>query len=222
MAELQNILTVTELNSQVKILVEENFRFVHIIGEISNFKAHSQSGHYYFTLKDDHSQIQAVMWKTRNQALLFTPDDGMQVVIKGRLTVFGARGSYQVEVWEMLPQGAGELRLRFEKLKQKLLEEGLFDEEHKKELPRFPQNIAVLTSRTGAVLHDFMNVVSRRYPLLNLYLFPVNVQGARAHESIIDALKNSEKLSKSGRIGKIDIIVIARGEGSRVFICVRI
>ena len=102
MAELQNILTVTELNSQVKILVEENFRFVHIIGEISNFKAHSQSGHYYFTLKDDHSQIQAVMWKTRNQALLFTPDDGMQVVIKGRLTVFGARGSYQVEVWEML------------------------------------------------------------------------------------------------------------------------
>ena len=214
MAELQNILTVTELNSQVKILVEENFRFVHIIGEISNFKAHSQSGHYYFTLKDDHSQIQAVMWKTRNQALLFTPDDGMQVVIKGRLTVFGARGSYQVEVWEMLPQGAGELRLRFEKLKQKLLEEGLFDEEHKKELPRFPQNIAVLTSRTGAVLHDFMNVVSRRYPLLNLYLFPVNVQGARAHESIIDALKNSEKLSKSGRIGKIDIIVIARGGGS--------
>ena len=214
MAELQNILTVTELNSQVKILIEENFRFVHLIGEISNFKAHSQSGHYYFTLKDDNSQVQAVMWKTRNQSLLYTPENGMQVVIKGRLTVFGARGSYQVEVWEMLPQGAGELRLRFEKLKQKLFEEGLFDESLKKELPRFPQNIAILTSRTGAVIHDFTNVVRRRYPLLNIYLFPVNVQGARAHESIINALKDVEKLSKSGRIGKIDIIVIARGGGS--------
>ena len=214
MAELQNILTVTELNSRLKILIEENFRFVHLIGEISNFKAHSQSGHYYFTLKDDSSQVQAVMWKTRNQSLLYTPEDGMQVVIKGRLTVFGARGSYQVEVWEMLPQGAGELRLRFEKLKQKLYDEGLFDDSLKKELPRFPQNIAVLTSRTGAVIHDFVNVVSRRYPLLNLYLFPVNVQGAKAHESIIEALKSAEKLSKSGRIGKIDIIVIARGGGS--------
>jgi exodeoxyribonuclease VII large subunit len=214
MAEFQNILTVTELNSQVKILIEENFRFVHLIGEISNFKAHSQSGHYYFTLKDDHSQVQAVMWKTRNQSLLYTPEDGMQVVIKGRLTVFGARGSYQVEVWEMLPQGAGELRLRFEKLKQKLFEEGLFNESLKKELPRFPENIAILTSRTGAVIHDFVNVVSRRYPSLNLYLFPVNVQGARAHESVIEALKNVEKLLKQGRIGKIDIIVIARGGGS--------
>lgn len=214
MAELQNILTVTELNSRLKILIEENFRFVHLIGEISNFKAHSQSGHYYFTLKDDSSQVQAVMWKTRNQSLLYTPEDGMQVVIKGRLTVFGARGSYQVEVWEMLPQGAGELRLRFEKLKQKLYDEGLFDDSLKKELPRFPQNIAVLTSRTGAVIHDFVNVVSRRYPLLSLYLFPVNVQGAKAHESIIEALKSAEKLSKSGRIGKIDIIVIARGGGS--------
>jgi len=211
---IQNILTVSELNSRIKILIEENFRFVNLIGEISNFKAHSQSGHFYFTLKDDNSQIQAVMWKSRNQALLFTPEDGMQVVVKGRLTVFGARGSYQVEVWELMPQGAGELRLRFEKLKQKLFEEGLFDEELKKPLPRFPENIALLTSRTGAVIHDFVNVVSRRYPMLNLYLFSVNVQGARAHDSIIEALKLAEKLSKSGRINSIDIIVIARGGGS--------
>jgi exodeoxyribonuclease VII large subunit len=214
MEPLQNIMTISELNSRVKILIEENFRFVNIIGEISNFKAHSQSGHYYFTLKDDNSQVQAVMWKTRNQMLLFTPEDGMQVVIKGRLTVFGARGSYQVEVWELMPQGAGELRLRFEKLKQKLFEEGLFDVELKKPLPRFPENIALLTSRTGAVVHDFVNVVKRRYPVMNIYLFPVNVQGARAHESIIDALKLAENLSKNGRIEKIDIIVIARGGGS--------
>ncbi len=214
MEPVQNILTVSELNSRVKMLVEENFRFVNIIGEISNFKAHSQSGHYYFTLKDDTSQVQAVMWKTRNQTLLFTPEDGMQVVIKGRVTVFGARGSYQVEVWELMPQGAGELRLRFEKLKQKLFEEGLFDEDLKKPLPRFPENIAILTSRTGAVIHDFVNVVKRRYPMLKLYLFPVNVQGARAHENIIEALKLVENLSKSGRIEKVDIIVIARGGGS--------
>lgn len=214
MEPLQNIITVSELNSKVKLLIEENFRFVNLIGEISNFKAHSQSGHYYFTLKDDSSQVQAVMWKTRNQLLLFTPEDGMQVVVKGRLTVFGARGSYQVEVREMMPQGAGELRLRFEKLKQKLFEEGLFDESIKKPLPPYPQNIAVLTSRTGAVIHDFINIVSRRYPLVNIYLFPVNVQGLKAHESIVDGLKEVEKLSKSGRIDKIDLIVIARGGGS--------
>lgn len=214
MEPLQNILTVSELNARVRVLIEENFRFVNLIGEISNFKAHSQSGHYYFTLKDDNSQIQAVMWKTRNQSLLFTPEDGMQVVIKGRLTVFGARGTYQVEVWELMPQGAGELRLRFERLKQKLFEEGLFDEELKKPLPRFPENIAILTSQTGAVIHDFVNVLKRRYPVMNLYLFPVNVQGYRAHESIIEALKLAETLSKSGRIEKIDIVVIARGGGS--------
>jgi exodeoxyribonuclease VII large subunit len=214
MEQLQNIYTVTELNSRVKLLIEENFKFVNLIGEISNFKAHSQSGHYYFTLKDESSQIQSVMWRTRNQSLLFTPEDGMQVVIKGRLTVFGAKGSYQVEVWEMMPQGAGELRLRFEKLKQKLFEEGLFDESLKKPLPQYPQNIAILTSRTGAVIHDFANIVKRRYPLVKIYLFPVNVQGLKAHESIIEGLKDAEKLSKSGRIGKIDIIVITRGGGS--------
>jgi exodeoxyribonuclease VII large subunit len=214
MEQLQNIYTVTELNSKVKLLIEENFRFVHLIGEISNFKAHSQSGHYYFTLKDESSQIQSVMWRTRNQSLLFTPEDGMQVVIKGRLTVFGAKGSYQVEVWEMMPQGAGELRLRFEKLKQKLFDEGLFDESLKKPLPQYPQNIAILTSRTGAVIHDFTNIVKRRYPLVKIYLFPINVQGLKAHESIIQGLKDAEKLSKSGKIDKIDIIVLARGGGS--------
>ncbi len=214
MEPLQSILTVTELNAKVKLLIEENFRFVNLIGEISNFKAHSQSGHYYFTLKDDTSQVQAVMWKTRNQVLLFTPEDGMQVVVKGRLTVFGGRGSYQVEVWEMKPQGAGELRLRFEKLKQKLYGEGLFDESVKKPLPHYPENIAVLTSRTGAVIHDFVNIVKRRYPPVNIYLFPVSVQGLKAHESVIAALKDVQRLSKTGRIGKIDLIVIARGGGS--------
>jgi exodeoxyribonuclease VII large subunit len=211
---LHDILTVSELNSYVKLLLEENFRYVNLIGEISNFKAHSASGHYYFTLKDEDSQINAVMWKTRNSALLFTPEDGMQVVIKGRITVYGVRGSYQVEAWEMKPQGAGELQIRFEQLKQKLFDEGLFDESHKKTLPKYPENVIILTSRTGAVLQDFIKITKRRYPLLNVYLYHVLVQGASAVENIIWALKDIEKFTKSQDLPIIDAIVIARGGGS--------
>ncbi|MCI0448724.1 MAG: exodeoxyribonuclease VII large subunit [Chlorobi bacterium] len=208
---LPQILTVSELNFNIKTLVEENFRFVHLIGEISNFKVHSQSGHYYFTLKDSGSQISAVMWRTRNENLLFTPEDGMQIVVKGRITVFPAKGSYQIEVWELKPQGMGELQARFEKLKQKLFEEGMFDEAHKMELPKFPENIVLITSKTGAVLHDFIKICKRRYPLLNIYLYPVNVQGVSASSSIIEALRDAEKFQK---FPVIDIIVIARGGGS--------
>lgn len=211
---LPNILTVSELNSYIKLTLEENFRYIHIIGEISNFKIHTQSGHYYFTIKDEDSQISAVMWKTRNQELFFTPEDGMKVVIKGRVTVYGARGSYQVETWDMKPQGAGELQARFEQLKQKLHEEGLFDEQYKKPMPRYPQNVALITSRTGAVLHDFIKITQRRYPLLNIFLFPVNVQGASASASLIEALSDCERSVKGKQIPCIDIIIIARGGGS--------
>ncbi len=211
---LPNILTVSELNSYIKQVLEENFRFVHLIGEISNFKLHTQSGHYYFTIKDEDSQINAVMWKTRNQQLLFTPEDGMQVVVKGRVTVYPARGNYQVEVWDIKPQGAGELQQRFEQLKLKLFNEGLFDESHKKPLPAFPENIVMITSRTGAVLHDFMKITSRRYPILNIYLYPVNVQGQLAASSMIEALHYTEKLVRSKHLPHIDLIVIARGGGS--------
>jgi exodeoxyribonuclease VII large subunit len=138
----------------------------------------------------------------------------MKVLVTGRITLFAARGSYQVEVWEMKPQGIGELQLRFELLKQKLLEEGLFDDEHKKPIPKYPQNIAILTSRTGAVIHDFIKVSRRRYPLFTLYLFPVNVQGDEAASSITEALKLIEKQSGSKALPEIDIIVIARGGGS--------
>jgi exodeoxyribonuclease VII large subunit len=211
---LSNILTVSELNTKIKKLLEENFRFINIIGEISNFKIHSQSGHFYFTLKDQDSQIQAVMWKTRNQSLFFTPSDGMQVVVKGRVTVFNARGTYQIEVWEMRVQGAGELQLKFEKLKQKLFEEGLFDEAHKKPIPQYPEQVAIITSPTGAALQDFINIVKRRYPILKLYLFPVNVQGITASGFMIQAIKEIEKISKKDTIGAIDVMVIARGGGS--------
>lgn len=211
---LPNILTVSELNSCIKLLLEENFKYVHLIGEISNFRIHSGSGHYYFTLKDEDSQLSAVMWKTRNSALLFTPEDGMKVVIKGRITVYGVRGSYQVEAWEMKPQGAGEFQLRFEQLKQRLFEEGLFDESHKKILPKYPENVVIITSRTGAVLQDFIKIAKRRYPLLNIYLYNVNVQGTGAAESIIEALRNIEKYAKSNELPEMDAIIIARGGGS--------
>lgn len=211
---LPQILTVSELNSYIKVLIEENFKFVHLIGEISNFKIHTQSGHYYFTIKDENSQINAVMWKTRNQSLLFTPEDGMQVVVKGRVTVYPARGNYQVEVWEIKPQGAGELQYRFEQLKQKLFEEGLFDESNKKPLPKFPENVLMITSRTGAVLQDFINITKRRYPVMNLFVYPVSVQGQTAAPSIIKALKDIPNLVKSNTLPDIDIIIIARGGGS--------
>lgn len=214
MEPIENILTITELNSKIKSVVEQNFKFINVIGEISNFKIHSQSGHYYFTLKDETSQIQAVMWKTRNQQMFFTPEDGMQVVIKGRVTVYGAKGSYQVEVWEMKAQGAGELQLKFEKLKQKLFEEGLFDESFKKPLPKFPTSVAIITSRTGAVIHDFTRIIKRRYPVLDIYLYPVNVQGVKASSDIVQALKDIHIYVKNKKIAPIDIIIIARGGGS--------
>jgi exodeoxyribonuclease VII large subunit len=211
---LPNILTVSEVNAQIKQLIEENFRYIHLIGEISNFKIHTQSGHYYFTIKDENSQINAVMWKTRNAALLFTPEDGMQVVVKGRVTVYPARGNYQVEVWEIKPQGVGELQFRFEQLKQKLFSEGLFDEEHKKPIPKYPENVLIITSSTGAVLHDFIKISTRRYPVFNLYVYPVNVQGVNASSSIIDAIKMIETACNSNKLPEIDVIVIARGGGS--------
>ncbi|MCC6866720.1 MAG: exodeoxyribonuclease VII large subunit [Ignavibacteria bacterium] len=211
---LPEILTVSELNASIKELIEENFRFVHLMGEISNFKIHTQSGHYYFTIKDEHSQISAVMWKTRNQQLLFTPEDGMQVVVKGRVTVYPARGNYQVEVWEIKPQGAGELQYRFEQLKQKLFEEGLFDESHKKPLPKYPENVLIITSRTGAVLQDFINVTGRRYPLLNVYLYPVSVQGSAAASSLTEAVIMVQNLVKKNILPKIDVLILARGGGS--------
>jgi exodeoxyribonuclease VII large subunit len=211
---LPKILTVSELNRDIKEVLEQNFRYVNIIAEISNFKAHAASGHYYFTLKDEDSQIQAVMWRNRAMSLIYKPEDGLKVLVTGRITVYGARGTYQVEVWEMKPQGLGELQLRFEQLKQKLRDEGLFDEEFKKPIPPYPQNIAILTSRTGAVIHDFIKISSRRYPLFTLFLYAVNVQGEGAAKSIIDGLKYIEKNSGTKDLPKIDIIVIARGGGS--------
>lgn len=214
MEPLANILTVSELTSQIRMMLEENFRFVNLIGEISNFKMHSQSGHFYFTLKDESSQISSVMWRSRNESLLFSPEDGMQVVIKGRITVYPARGSYQIEVWEIKPQGAGELQLRFEKLKQKLFDEGLFDESIKKPIPVYPEHIAIITSKTGAVLQDFIKITRRRFPVLELIIYPATMQGNTSADSVISALHELDRISGKHGFPNLDMIVIARGGGS--------
>jgi exodeoxyribonuclease VII large subunit len=210
---MSDIITVTDLNLSIKKLIEENFPVIFVTGEISNFKEHSQSGHFYFVLKDDNSQINAVMWRSMTEKLLFTPEDGMQVIITGRLTVFQAKGAYQLEVWDIKLSGFGEMQMKIEKLKRKLYEEGLFDEANKKPLPKFPENVVLISSKTGAVIHDFIKVAKRRYPLIHIFIYPVRVQGREAPQEIIQAINHVQKINRQGLI-KVDLIVIARGGGS--------
>lgn len=201
-------ISVSELSKNIKILLENEFGFVYVTGEISNFKHHS-SGHYYFAIKDEKAQISALMWNSRNQNLGFKPEDGMKVIIKGRITVFESRGTYQIDVFEMDTAGTGALQIQFEKLKKKLLEEGLFDEIYKKKLPQFPEKVAVITSETGAVIEDFKKIAKRRYPYAKIFLIPVLVQGVGSKESICRAIQIANKEEYG-----IEVIVIARGGGS--------
>lgn len=209
-----NILTVSELTFRIRDILETNFRSVKLSGEVSNCKLHEKSGHLYFTLKDENAQIRVVMWRSANLRLPFLPENGMNVVVTGKITVYPGKGEYQLEARDLVPLGAGELQMRFEKLKQKLFEEGLFDETHKKPLPKYPEHVAVITSKGGAALQDFVNITRRRYPLLNLYVYPVSVQGYTAAGEIARALRNLELFGESGFLPPIDLIVIARGGGS--------
>lgn len=181
---------------------------MYVTGEISNFKSHS-SGHFYFTLKDDRAQINANMWSSKNKDLTFTPENGMKVIVKGRITVYESRGSYQIDIFEMKPAGVGELQVAFEKLKQKLFEEGLFDERLKKLLPEFPERVGIITSETGAALQDFIKVTKKRYPYVKIILFSSSMQGRGGADSICRALKTANKL-----LHKLDLVVLARGGGS--------
>lgn len=206
---MQSPITISELTDKIKSLVEQEFKFVYIVGEISNFKIHTASGHFYFVLKDENAQVSAMMWSSRNKDLYFSPEEGMKVIVKGRVTLFKSRGTYQVDVFEMEPFGIGELQIAFEKLKEKLLLEGLFEEEFKKPLPRFPSRVGLITSETAAALHDFQNVTARRFPSVELFLFPALMQGAGSGKSVCDAIRAANKLEL-----KLDILVITRGGGS--------
>jgi exodeoxyribonuclease VII large subunit len=203
----QQILSVTDVTRQIKMSLEQRFPRVWIQGEISNFKHHT-SGHLYFTLKDEGAQISATMWRSRVANLLFTPEDGMKVVARGGITVYPPRGSYQIDVEQLTPLGIGELQLAFERLKRKLAAEGLFDESRKRPLPRFPERIGIITSETGAALHDIRTVLGRRFPGVQAFLIPVRVQGAGASEEIAQALE------EMNRYGKVDVIIVGRGGGS--------
>ncbi|MBI3192956.1 MAG: exodeoxyribonuclease VII large subunit [Ignavibacteriae bacterium] len=202
-----HILSVGELTRRIKSVLETDFSNVSISGEISNFKRHS-SGHLYFTLKDEDAQISAVVWRGRAANLFFSPQDGMKVIARGSITVYEPRGNYQIDCISLQPLGIGELQLAFEKLKQKLASEGLFEHENKKPIPQYPERIGIVTSPTGAALQDMLNIISRRFPSVEVILYPVNVQGTGAAEEIAEAIHNFNKF------GEIDVMIIGRGGGS--------
>jgi len=207
--EDEHPLTVSELNAFIKQTLETQLRDIYVIGEISGYKRAQPSGHSYFSIKDDKSQISCNLWSFRHAYLKFPLKDGKKVLIRGRLTVYEPRGSYAIEVNTITEIGIGELQEAFEKLKEKLRNEGLFDEKNKKSIPEFPENVAIITSETGAVIEDFIKVARKRYPHFNLYLFPSLVQGKGSVESICSAVKKANEYNV-----KFDVIVIARGGGS--------
>ena len=174
--ESSHIYSVTEITKAIKFLLQDKFPEVWVQGEISNF-TRAQSGHSYFSLKDEHSQLQCVMFYSENESLLFTPEDGMKVKGLGRIDVYEKRGGYQFYVESLIPLGIGELAIRFEQLKRRLAEEGLFDPLHKKPIPEFPERIGIVTSPTGAAIRDLLNILQRRGPSLEILLKPVRVQG---------------------------------------------
>ena len=181
---MATVLTVSELTKEIKQTLEDKFDQVSVEGEISNFKAHI-SGHWYFSLKDANASISCAMWKGFNNYVIFTPQDGMKVIINGKITVYPPRGNYQIDVRSMKPAGVGELQAAFEALKQKLSDEGLFNEEFKKPIPTFPKKIGIVTAIDGAAFKDMISVAKRRFPLVELVIAPTRVQGAGSAEMIV-------------------------------------
>jgi exodeoxyribonuclease VII large subunit len=204
-----DVWTVGELTGYIKELFEIDFRLrdLDVIGEISNFTK-ARSGHLYFTVKDDEAQLKCVMWRTSAQLLGFNPQDGDAVVVHGRISVYEASGVYQLYADYMEPAGRGDLALAFERLKEKLAGEGLFDAEYKKPLPGFPKKIGLVTSADAAALRDILNVLQRRHPLIEVLLAPTLVQGVDAPPQIMQAIRWLD-----GR-DDIDLIIVARGGGS--------
>lgn len=207
--EEKKYLSVTALTKYLKYKFDNDAHLKNVLlkGEISNFKRHSR-GHFYFTLKDDKSQISAIMFASSSSKVKFMPLDGMSILVEGYITIYEASGNYQIYVNKMSEDGLGNLYLAYEQLKKKLSNEGLFDESHKKRIPRFPATIAVLTSPTGAAVQDVINIINRRFPLANIIVYPTLVQGEYAKDDIVKQLKkaNSDSLC--------DVIILGRGGGS--------
>jgi len=203
----ENILSVSEITNSVKRVLEKSFKGIKIVGEISNFKAHF-SGHWYFTLKDANAQISCTMWKGNNSTVRFTPEDGMKVIVSGNISVYPPRGSYQIDVRSMKAEGVGELQAAFERLKQRLSDEGLFDVENKKAITRLPKKIGIVTAIDSAAFRDLVSVAERRFPLVELVVASSRVQGDGSAANIARNIKILDSQVD------IDTIIIGRGGGS--------
>jgi len=205
------VLTVSQLNHYTKCILDENKKLknIFVVGEVSNFRYYQQSGHMYFSLKDEDAVIRAVMFSSFAKSLRFEPKDGMKLVVQGNVSLYENTGQYQIYISDMHPEGAGSLSIAFTKLKNKLRREGLFSQENKKEIPKFPRKIGVITSPSGAALHDILQVLKRRYPVAEVIFQPVHVQGEKSSEEIIKALKIFQ-----GKENKIDVVILGRGGGS--------
>lgn len=206
---MSSLLTVSQLNRYIAFRIKEDkqLKGILISGEISNFTNHTKSGHLYFTLKDSTSSVKAVMFASAASQLRFVPTSGMRVIISANVQVYERDGVYQLYVNDMQPDGIGALYIAFEQLKERLSAEGLFDESLKKPLPEFPTKIGIVTSIEAAALQDMLNIISRRYPIAEVVIYPCLVQGANAPESICSALKRADS-------GENDIIIVGRGGGS--------
>ena len=206
---MDKVYTVSQINKYVKMLFDkDNFlNNITVSGEITNFKAH-YTGHFYFTLKDDTSTIKCVMFKSAASLVKFKPQDGMKVVITGQVSVFERDGAYQIYCRTMTKEGLGDLYLAYEQLKKKLELEGLFKPEYKKKIPFLPNRVGVITSKTGAVIRDIINVSTRRYDKVNLLVYPAAVQGVNVSSTVINGIRTFNKLNN------VDVIIIARGGGS--------
>lgn len=204
----EKYLTVTALTRYLKYKFEQdpNLMQVFIKGEISNFKAHT-TGHFYFSIKDDNSKINAIMFKTKASKLNFMPKEGMKVLVTGSIRIYEMAGNYQIYVEDMIEDGVGNLYIAFEKLKKQLSSEGLFDQKYKKELPKIPSRIGIVTASTGAAIRDILSTIKRRYPLCETYLFPCLVQGENAPKDIVEKIKQADNYN-------LDVLIVGRGGGS--------
>ncbi len=201
-------ITISQINNFIKMIFDGNsyLQKVYLKGEISNFKRHS-SGHLYLTLKDEESRISAIMFRSMASKLTFVPEDGMNVLVEGRISVYPAGGNYQIYIDKMEQDGLGNLYVEFEKLKKKLAGEGLFDVSHKKPIPKFPKKIGIVTAPTGAAIKDILSTITRRFPLCETILFPSLVQGVQAKEDIVKNIKKANEYD-------LDVLIVGRGGGS--------
>ncbi len=207
---MSSVLTVSQINTYLKAVLDgdDNLQHIFVCGEISNFTNHYRTGHFYFTLKDEKAALKAVMFRSAAQRLRFLPEDGMRVIIRGSISLFERDGVYQLYCDDMQPDGAGDLSVAFEQRKKKLEEMGLFDPLHKKPIPSLPSRIGVITSPTGAAVHDILNVLERRFPFATVVFCGVQVQGDAAAPQIAEAIGRFNELQAA------DVLIVGRGGGS--------